>query len=397
MATVLIELDGGEGVVRQDDGQIEVCNNVRDERGGQPLRDGDRFLPIKTWLDGDRSLVGGLLPPGAVRVEVLDDRGARVEAAIGDGVYAAVLEQPNDGRDPVVCCRDFAGGVVRRPHPADYPCSRVSDAQDPCPACEAIDYDECVPTEDWRGGRAGPDGSTISPSPIVVCRVCGHEEAEGAIMRFSSPDDDDEAARAERVARWRAEQRVQRWYEHKMTLRGVTFPIYAAEGWPAQISASGSQGGELTELTIAHTDTEDADLLDERPRIEVTTSTEELHGGELAVARQTLEQLVHDEVKGPEPPELSDAAITLWFRALDRRQRAAALAASRSETPITIDGAAQPFLILTTPSGRWVAVRRDDDLTVTIAVRDVDPATITIESIADPAARLLGPEPEDQA
>ncbi|MGO9821708.1 MAG: hypothetical protein ACLPTJ_13795 [Solirubrobacteraceae bacterium] len=257
------------------------------------------------------------------------------------------------------------------------------------------DYDECVPTEYWRGGRAGPDGTTI-PGPIVVCRVCGHEEPEGAIMRFSSPDDEGETARAERIARSRAERGVQRWYQNKLSLRAVTFPVYAADGWPAQISGSGSRGDQLTRLTIAHTETQDTDLLDERPRLEVTTSTDEPHDDEIAVARHKLEQWIHDEIDHPHSPDLSDAAITLWFRAIARRRRAATLAATRSQAQIAIDGTPQPFLTLTTPSGRWVAVHHHDDLTVTIAARDLNSKTITIEPIADPAARLLGPEPEDR-
>jgi hypothetical protein len=280
---------------------------------------------------------------------------------------------------------------VRRPLPGGYPCAPVDDAEEPCPACGAVDYEECVPTENWRGGRAGPDGTTISPSPIVVCRVCGHEEHEGSIMRPSSPDDEDQAARSERIARWRA----QRWYENKLTLRAVTFPIYAAEGWPAQIKGSGSHDDELAELTIAHTDAEDADPLDGQPRIEVTTSIGDSYHNELTVARRKLEQWIQDEIDRPRPPDLSDAAITLWFRAVDRRRRVAALAATRSEAQVTIDGAEEPFLALTTPGGRRVAVRRRHDLTVTIATRDLDPATITIEPISDPATRLLGPEPED--
>jgi hypothetical protein len=86
-------------------------------------------------------------------------------------------------------------------------------------------------------------------------------------------------------------------------------------------------------------------------------------------------------------------AITLRFRTIDRHRRAAARGGIRSETQITIDGTQQPSLTLTTPGGRWVAVRRHDDLTVTIAARDLDPATLTIEPIADPAARLLRPQP----
>jgi hypothetical protein len=55
-----------------------------------------------------------------------------------------------------------------------------------------------------------------------------------------------------------------------------------------------------------------------------------------------------------------------------------------------------PFLTLSAASGRWVAVRRHDDLTVTVAAYDLDPAAITLELIPDPAARLLGPEPDDR-
>jgi hypothetical protein len=46
-------------------------------------------------------------------------------------------------------------------------------------------------------------------------------------------------------------------------------------------------------------------------------------------------------------------------------------------------------------NGLWVAVRRHHDLTVTIAARGIDPASLVIEPIADPAARLLGPEPNE--
>lgn len=214
------------------------------------------------------------------------------------------------------------------------------------------------------------------------------------LVRFGAPDDEDDRSRVERLAPWRAEWRIQRWYENKLTLRGVTFPIYAAEGWAVQISGSGSRRDALTELTIAHSETADADLLDERSRIEVSTSADEPYRDELAIAREKLEHWIHDEVDHHRSPDLSDAAMSLWFRFGNRRRRAAALAATRGDARIPIDGCRESFLTLTTPSGRWVAVRRHHNLTVTIAARDIDPGTISLEPIADPFARLLGPEPE---
>src|SRR6185437_4777038 len=130
---------------------------------------------------------------GATGAEVIDDRGTRVKAAVGDGAYAALIVQPNDGHEPIVCCRDDAGRPVRRPLPAAYPSVRVTDTDEPCPACGAIDYEEYVPTEDWRGGRVQPDGTT-TPNPVVACRVCGQEEPEGTFYAAAAEAPDDETA-----------------------------------------------------------------------------------------------------------------------------------------------------------------------------------------------------------
>lgn len=395
--TVLVELLDGEGVVRRDDGEIVVTQDVSADRG-QPLRDGDPYSPVKTWLPGDRSLVGGLLPPGAVSAEFVDDRGTRVVAKISRGAYAAVAEQPNDGHEPVVCCRDAVGTPVRRPLPVDYPCVRVDDAEEPCPACGSVDYQECVPTESWRGGRPGPDGNVI-PNPIVVCRMCGHEEREGTFFAAGagSAVTQDKATREARIARAEAYRREQRWYADTMTLRAVTFPIYAAEGWPARIGGSGSRGDQLTTLTIRHYDTSEANpYAGDRPRLEVTTSIDDSHPrGELWASRWALGSWLRNDGTRSSWPHASRAAVTLWLVAREREVRAKVLAAARTNEQITIDGISQPFLTLTTPTGRWVAVRRHDDLPITIAAHDLDPNTITIDPIANPAARLLGPKPEE--
>ena len=132
VSAVLVELPGGEGVVRRGDGLVVVTEDVRVDRG-LPLPADDIYRPAKTWLPDDRSLVAGMLPPGSVSAEVVDDRGERIAAEIAGGAYAAVLEQPNDGHEPVVCCRDGTGSPVRRPLPADYPSTPGRGCRCPVP------------------------------------------------------------------------------------------------------------------------------------------------------------------------------------------------------------------------------------------------------------------------
>jgi hypothetical protein len=275
----------------------------------------------------------------------------------------------------------------------------VDDADVPCPACGAIDYEERVPTEQWRGGTPGPDG-TVIPNPIVICRRCGHEEREGTFFGGGAAcdDDEDDATREAWVARAREHARVGRWLSTTMTLGALTFPVYAAEGWPAVIGGSGSHGDRLTSLTIAHHDTPAADpQAGDRPRFEITTSREDSPvNDELHQARWTLDGWLHnnnDDDARSSWPEASPAAVSLWLAARDRTVRGQVLGAVRSEQEISIDGTPAPFLTLTAPSGHWVALRRHGDLVVTVAASDLDPTGITIEPIPDPAARLLGPEP----
>jgi hypothetical protein len=333
------------------------------------------YEPVMIWLADERCLVGGLLPPAAASAEIVDDAGRRIEAAVGSGAYVAVLEQPHGPGEPVVRCRDAGGAPVRRPLPGEYPSTPVTDTSEPCPACGAVDWEERLPSEQSRGGRTGPDGERI-PSPIVACCVCGHEEPEGSIMRYGTEaSDEDDAARTARTARiapWRAEAMVQKWYRDALLLRAVTFPLYAVVDRPAQISVSRDENDDLIALTIAHTETEGADLYFDRAALEVTTATRSTGRDGAAIAREAIERCAAEESREEHAADLSDAAITLYFRSMQRRRRAAAYAAAESQTQITIDGSPQPFLTLTTPGGSWVAVRHHDNVTITIAGRDVD-------------------------
>ena len=395
VATVLIELPGGEGIVRRDDGEIVLAHDVTLD-WGQPLQPWDRYEPIRIGLSDERMLFGGLLPPGAVSVEAVEATGVRKAAAVGGGAYAVIFEDGEHG-EPALGYRDAAGVFVHRPMPAEYPHQPVSDAEEPCPVCGGVQYDEYFPTEGWRAGGGTKGTDTFVPSPLVVCRVCGHQEQTGAIIRFGQSDnaEEDAAAREARMARIRSEQAVQRWYANKMTLLGVTFPIYAAEGWPARINGQGSQGDDLTHLTIAHAETLPDAMFVQRPRIEVTTSIDPHQPGELSIARDAFASGIEADANRQPTDGLSDAALTLWFRAARRRRVAGAHEAPVSETEITIDGAREPFLTVGAPNARWVAVRRHHDVTITIAGREVAPASLIIEPIAEPNARLLGPEPDE--
>jgi len=299
---------------------------------------------------------------------------------------------------PVVCCRDERGRPVRRPRGGDYPCVRVTDSQEPCPACGAVDWDEYTPTEQWRGGRSASDGSRI-PSPIVSRRVCGHEEPEGVFFGGRAEPDkgEDAATRAVRVAAARARARRQRWLSHTLTLRAAGFAIYVADGLPARVGGSGSRDEVQTEVTIYQYEsitTEDPQL-EQKPSLSITTAlNERLHRDGPAELRDALEQWV-DRQRGPQDwPEASNAAITLWLRARQRERRAYVLAATQAESELTLDGVVVKAKRLTTENGLWVASVGHDDFTLVICARDTDPATLRLEPLGNPA-RVLGLEPAD--
>lgn len=393
--TVLVSLPSGSGVVRHDDGSIVVTNDAASGGSGTYIRADDKFHPVKTWLEEGRSAVGGLLPPGAVSADVVDDRGRQVPPAVAHGAYIALLEQPNDGEEPIVCCRDSAGDPVRRPWAADYPSVRVTDAEEPCPACGATDYDEYTPFEHWRGGQRSANG-TISPHPVVSCRACGHEEREYGFMRSVSegPEGEDDETRAARMATARARQRHRQWATAATTLAGASFPIYGAEGWTGRLGGSGGRDGQCTEVTVKHYDTPYADPWNgARPRLTVTTELGALHPHEAVErARSRLESWVADE-ETARWPDASRAAMTLWLRGRDRQRRATVLSAVRSEQHLTINDTPTDALVLRTQRGRWVAMAAYAGLTIIVAAHDFQPASLHLRAIADPIAELLGPEP----
>ncbi len=314
-------------------------------------------------------------------------------------VYAALLEQPHDGRAPVVCFRDADGGFVRRPWAAEYPSERVTDTAEPCPACGHADWDEYTPFEEWRGGSGSKVDGTHVANPIVSCRVCGHEEPEPSFMTMPSEPiaAADDATRAARIARFRAEFRQRRWHAIAEVLRTLEFPIYVADPWPARITGHGSQDGETTNVTVHHYDTTDCDPWSgARPRLAVTTKRVAYRLEPIAEARRALEHWISNASapSGERWPDASRAAITLWQRARERERRAMVLDAVRAEQLIEIDGAPTSMLTLGLPAGLWTGAVRLGELIIVVAVRDLKPTDLRLIALDDPATALLGVDPD---
>ena len=244
-----------------------------------------------------------------------------------------MIDQPDDGYEAIVCCRDASGLPVRRPWAAVYPSVHVTDAQEPCPACGATDWDEYTPWEQWRGGRGSKVDGTHVANPVVSCRACGHEEREGSFlgMRSTAPACESDREREARVARVRAELLKRLWLSDSLTLRAADFAIYGAQGWPARLAGSGSRVDMLTEITVHHFESAAAQPLDgDLPSMAVVTSRREQHHfSALELARDALEGWVRRGAHSDKWPEASHAAITLFLRARARESRGAVLAARR--------------------------------------------------------------------
>jgi hypothetical protein len=333
VASVLIELPGGEGIVRRDDGEIVLAYDVTGD-WGQPLQPHDSYQPIRIGLSDNRTLVGGLLPPGAVSVEVVEATGVRKAAAVGGGTYAVIFEG-GEHSEPALGYRDAAGAFVPRPMPGG---SRVS--RSPMRRSLALCAGWSSTTSTSRPRSGVPANAQKAPTRSWPA----HSLSAGSAGIKSKPERCSAWGRLTTWTRmrkgWLASARSRRrsWYSDKITLMAVTFPVYAAEGWPAWIKGSGSHGDDLTRLVIAHADTLPDSMFVERPRIEITTSIDPYQPGELAVARDPFASGVEADANRRPADGLSDAALTLWFRAVRRRRVAGSQETPVSKTEITIDG-----------------------------------------------------------
>ncbi len=397
MTEIVIALAGGEGLIRSGDPRFDYCLTSDVTRGdGQPIAYQDRYEPGRIDLGDERRLVGGLLPPGAVSAEVVDDRGTRVVAVVNGGAYAAVLDASDWRLEPPVCCRDHDGKPVRRPWAGDYPSERVTDSQEPCPACGSVDWDEYTPFEDWRGGRGSKVDGTNVPNPVVSCRVCGHEEPEGSFFSMTSTeaDDEDESAKAERMALVRAQHARRQWVQAEPLLRTASFPIYGISGRTGRLGGQSWSDHILSAVTIQYFEDPDIDRIDGSfPELIINTSHDRYRDGVLERARNAIENW--NLAKGESWPEVSNAARTLWLRARSREHRAMALNAQTSEHTLIIDGRPASATTLKRPDGGWATALEHGDVSIVISTRNGSPEDLRLEPIHDPVTELLGPEPPE--
>lgn len=397
MRELLVATASGAGVVRTQDGSVLLLADVT-APDGWPLRQGadtDRALVP----DGPQScVVGGLLPPGAVSAEAVDDRGARIAAAVGNGAYVVVLDQPSDGAEPIVCCRDRDGHPVSRPPAAGHPGVPVEDADVVCPACRAIDFEEYLPFEAGSSGETDSAGRIV-PRPVVRCRVCGHQEQEPIVVRAPGRPDRPQSAltREQVMAKADAMRRELMWRSIEKGVSTQGFPIYVAAGWPARVTQSGSEDdGRLTSVTVAHFKAHGVkdSVTWIQPALTISTERDDPQfAGPLDRARLALRHVARPDLSRGRRPAASDAASALRHRARSRRDQAAALNAVQSERAIDIDGQSVAAFTLTGATGGWAVVASHNDLVITVAGHEIDSDSVRLVMVADPVTTFGPPFP----
>jgi hypothetical protein len=227
------------------------------------------------------------------------------------------------------------------------------------------------PTHDHYAG--------MEPTPFVVCCACGHEESIGAMIRFSSSSDEDDAETKRRVQE--AQQRIRD--DQRQTLATVPFQVFTDQGWPASMSGSGASDDVVDSVTVQHGTR--ADQPGPTLRIE-TAQNDRHHDSEYAQACAELDHWL--DFRGSDlPTDRTDASLTIVWRQHDRERRRVAATAARGEVQIRVDGELEPFCYLRADE-YWVAVHRRASQTLTIAAQHIDPASLDLRPSRDPIADL---------
>jgi hypothetical protein len=183
------------------------------------------FGPGVQGLAGDVTLVGGILPSGAVAARVLDRAGTPHVATCANGAWLALLPESIRGEKPLVRFLGQTGDLVTVPLPAGVRLEPVSDANEACPVCGGSEWARVIAPR--RRDRI--DGPTVA-----VCGRCGREEALGVLYAPLTGQVPDAAAR---VA---LERRVAR--EMTATALTVTVLFFPSRDGGTTVSAFGHAG-----------------------------------------------------------------------------------------------------------------------------------------------------------
>jgi hypothetical protein len=213
---------------------------------------------------------------------------------------------------------------------------------------------------------------------VIVCRVCGHEETIGAIMRLAGPEGEDPAVVRARIRESEETQRL----SNRMLLSAVTFAIYAVEGLPGHVGGSSSSGDEVRSVTVVHGERDRAS----GASVHVTTARDGCwHSDDVTLARAALASWLYagleDWAGG------SDAAFVLTLRANERARKRAAAGAPAMVREIVVDGVPRRFTYVTTASS-WAAAARCDSLIITVTATGTEVDSIRLRYVSDPVTTL---------
>ncbi len=283
------------------------------------------YRPALQGLEDELTLTGGLLPPGAVSAVAFDHVGREHPATCGEGAWLALLDQPISGESPLVRFHGAAGRLVSVPPPAGVGLAAVDDAINPCPVCQALEWQKVTPAPP---DRYGTDGG--GRPAATRCGRCGHEELLGVLYAAAGPPSwpaaEDIADTGAEIAQREAEVRHAARQARLTDARDAPFRFYGLMTGSPEVAGLSYSDGVLASITLGY-ETDDGS-------VSVQTDTDRWLDSPSSLARRALEDLQPVE----HWPDLSETAVLLWINARSRERIAESHRASVNEVSATIDG-----------------------------------------------------------
>ena len=156
----------------------------------------------------------------------------------------------------------------------------------------------------------------------------------------------------------------------------VSFPVYAVSGRPAELSGWAGGVGAV-----------DVDHDPDSGALEVTSI--ELAGEEHPYGRDPRERLILLLIDDDWADARSEAEVRALLTEAHRTAERAAADVRVEERGFTIDGAVEPFAFAAAGDA-WAASREHYGVRVIVGARGVDPASVVLERLADPADLAAG-------